>query len=274
MCPSISSCAVGSSRLKFQASAASLRNDFLRLVIRRGLQQRFGHQRDHVGNFATPRRIDPNLHAGLAGLQPGGHRLQPCSTDGTGDGAPAAFLRAFEQPEVIGGDDVVVAAFAAPGFERAQNPRGARRRVRRPLDVEWFVVFAEHKLLIAVRRCDAAENAARLLVIDARRKPEPSGVADRILGQLARCRRRHSHRVLAAEEPIEKAFLVIGNTVEPVKARVLHTQAKHVEQKKACLNTPIGFKPAHYKIAAAGIEKFGRTQRFGRMFHARLKYKM
>jgi hypothetical protein len=32
----------------------------------------------------------------------------------------------------------LVAAFAATGFERAQNSLGARRRVRRPLDVEWL----------------------------------------------------------------------------------------------------------------------------------------
>jgi hypothetical protein len=46
------------------------------------------------------------------------------------------------------------------------------------------------------------------------------------------------------EESIQKAFLLIGNTAEPVKARGLHAQAKHVEQKKTCLNTPIGLNLA------------------------------
>src|SRR5262249_6063498 len=153
----------------------------------------------------------------------------PCLTERTGDGAFAVLLLAVERFEVISGDNVMVAAFAAPGFERTHYLPDARRRVRRPLDVEWFVVFDEHKLLIAVCRCDAAENAARLFVIDARRKPEPPGVADRVLGQFARRRRRHSDRIPVGEKPIYKAFLVIGNAVEPVKTCVLHTQAKHVE---------------------------------------------
>jgi len=55
-----------------------------------------------------------------------------------------------------------------------------------------------------------------------------------------------------------------------VETRVLHTQTKHVEQEKAGLNAAVGFKPAHYKVAAAGIEKFGRTERFERMFHGAL----
>ena len=126
----------------------------------------------------------------------------PGSTDRIGDCAFAVFLLAFERFEVISGDNVMVAAFAAPGFERTQNPLDARRRVRRPLDVERFVIFAEQKLLIAARRRDAAENAARLFAIGARRKPEPPGVADRVLGQLARRRGRHSHRVLVGKEPI------------------------------------------------------------------------
>src|ERR1700730_9136777 len=168
----------------------------------------------------------------------------------------------------------MVAAFAAPGFERAQNSPDARRRVRRPLDVKWFFVFAEHKLLIAVRRCNAAENAARLFVIGARRKPEPPGIADRVLGQLARRRRRHSDRVPIWEEPIYKVFLVIGNTVEVVETRVFHTQAKYVEEEKPSLNAAVGSKPAHYEIAAAGIEKVGGTQGFGRMLHMDLRYKM
>ena len=134
--------------------------------------------------------------------------------------------------------------------------------------------MTEHKLLIAVRRCDAAENAARLFVIGARRKPEPSGIADRVLGQLARRLRRHSHRVPIWEEPIYKAFLVIGDTVELVESRVFHTQAKYVEQEKPSLNAAVGFKPAHYEIAAARIEKIGGTQGFGKMLHMDLRYKM
>ena len=74
------------------------------------------------------RRIDPNLHAGLTGAEPGGHPLEPCSTDRTGNGAFAVFLFAVEGLEVISGNDVMVAAFAAPGFERAQNSLDARRR--------------------------------------------------------------------------------------------------------------------------------------------------
>src|ERR1700732_654452 len=140
----------------------------------------------------------------------------------------------------------MVSALAAPGFECAQNSLDACRRVRGPLDVEWFAVLTEYKLLIAVRRCDAAENATRLFVIGARRKPEPPGIADRVLGQLARRRRRHSHWVPIWEEPIYKAFLVIGNTVELVEIRVFHTQAKYVEQEKPSLNAAVGSKPAHY----------------------------
>jgi hypothetical protein len=41
----------------------------------------------------------------------------------------------------------MVAALAASGFERTQNPLDTRRRVRRALDVEWFVVCAERKFL-------------------------------------------------------------------------------------------------------------------------------
>jgi hypothetical protein len=73
----------------------------------------------------------------------------------------------------------MVSAFAATGFERVQNSLDSRRRVRWPLDVEWFAVFAEDKLFSAVRRGSAAENAARLFVIGARRKPEPPGITDR-----------------------------------------------------------------------------------------------
>ena len=129
-------------------------------------------------------------------------------------------------------------------------------------------------MLIAVRRGDAAENAARLFAIRARRKSEPAGIADRVLGQLARRRRRHSHWVPIWEEPIYKAFLVIGNTVELVEIRVFHTQSKYVEQEKPSLNAAVGSKPAHYEIAAAAIEKVGRTQGFGRMLHMDLRYKM
>src|SRR5215831_6080345 len=109
--------------------------------------------------------------------------------DRTGHGAFAVFLFAIKRLEVISGDNVMIAAFTAARVERTQNSLGACRRVRRSLDVEWFVVFTEAKLLIAVRRCNAAENAARLFVIGARRKPEPSGIADRVLGQFARGRR-------------------------------------------------------------------------------------
>jgi len=203
-----------------------------------------------------------------------GRRLEACSTERTGDGPFAVCLLAVNGLEVIGGDNVMIAAFAAPVFERTQNPPDARRRVRRPLDVEWFAVFAELKLLIAVRRYDAAENAARLFVIGARRKPEPPGIADRVLGQLARRPRHHSDLVPVGKEPIYKALLVIGYTVEPVKTRVLHTQTKHVKQEKPSLNTAVRLKPAKYKIAAAGIEKLGGTQRFGRMLHMDLTYKM
>jgi hypothetical protein len=40
------------------------------------------------------------------------------------------------------------------------------------------------------------------------------------------------------------------------------TQAKYVEQEKPSLNAAVGFKPAHYEIAAAGIEKVDGTQGF------------
>jgi hypothetical protein len=64
------------------------------------------------------------------------------------------------------------------------------------------------------------KTAARLFVIAARRKPKPPGIADRVLGQFARCRRRHSYRILVGEEPIQEAFAVIGNTVEAVETRI------------------------------------------------------
>ncbi len=110
--------------------------------------------------------------------------LEPFSRDGTGNCAFAVLLFAGE----------------ARSYHRQQcndsrlRRTGLRARAEFPsrapenptvLDVERFVVVTEHKLLIAVRRCDAAENAARLFVIGARRKPEPSGIADRVLGQLA-----------------------------------------------------------------------------------------
>ena len=62
--------------------------------------------------------------------------------------------------------------------------------------------------------------------------------------------------------------------IEVVKTRVFHTQAKYVEQEKPSLNAAVGSKPAHYEIAAAAIEKVGRTQGFGRMLHMDLRYKM
>ena len=164
------------------------------------------------------------------------------------------FQASVEGLEVSTGNDVMVAAFAAPGFERTQNCLDARRRVRRPLDVEWFAVSAEHKLFSAVRRDDAAENAAPLFEIGARRKPEPSGIADRVLDQLARRLRRHSHRAPIWEEPIDKAFLVIGNTGKVVGTRIFYTQAKYVEQEKPSFNTATGFTPAHYEIAPTQIE--------------------
>jgi hypothetical protein len=62
--------------------------------------------------------------------------------------------------------------------------------------------------------------------------------------------------------------------VEAVETRVFHTQAKYVEQEKPSLNAAVGSKPAHYGIAAAGIEKVGGTQGFGRTLHMDLRYKM
>jgi hypothetical protein len=59
-----------------------------------------------------------------------------------------------------------------------------------------------------------------------------------------------------------------------VESRVFGTQAKHVEQEKPSLNAAVGFKPAHYEIAAARIEKVGGTQGFGKMLHMDLRYKM
>jgi hypothetical protein len=88
-----------------------------------------------------------------------------------GNGAFVGFPFAVEGLEVIAGNGVMVSAFAATGFERVQNSLDARRRVRRPLNVEWFAVFAEDKLFSAGRRGDAAENATRLFVIGAGRKP-------------------------------------------------------------------------------------------------------
>jgi len=73
----------------------------------------------------------------------------------------AVFLFVVEWLEVITGNDVMIAAFAASGFEHAQNSLDTRRRFRRNLDVERFVVLTEYKLLIAVRGCDAAETEAQ-----------------------------------------------------------------------------------------------------------------
>ena len=81
------------------------------------------------------------------------------------------FQVSVEGLEVITGNDVMVAAFAAPGFERAQNSLHARRRFRRPLDVEWFAISAEHKLFSTVRGGDAAENTTRLFEIGAGENP-------------------------------------------------------------------------------------------------------
>jgi hypothetical protein len=225
-------------------------------------------------NLSATRRIDPNLHAGLTGAESGGHALEPWLTDGIGDGTFAVLLFAVEGLEVTTGNDVMVAVYAAPGFEQAQNCLDARRRVERPLDVEWFVVLAEDKLLIAIRRGDAAENATRLFVIGGRSKPEPLGITDRVLGQLARRLRGHLHRVPFWEETIYEAFLVIGDTGELVESRVFDTLAKYVEEEKSSLDAAIAFRPAHDEIAAARIEKVGGTQCFGKMLHMTLRYKM
>jgi hypothetical protein len=140
-------------------------------------------------------------------------------------------------------------------------------RVIRPLDIEWLVVFAEGKLFVAIRRCDAAEHAAGLLVIGARRKPQVPGIANRVLGQLARRGRRHSHCIPVWEKPMYKIFLVIGNTAEAVETRVLHPQAEHVKQEKPSLNATVSFKSAHDKLTAAGIKEVAGTKCFERMIH-------
>jgi len=55
---------------------------------------------------------------------------------------------------------------------------------------------------------------------------------------------------------------------------VFHAKAKYVEQEKPSLNAAVGSKPARYEIAAAGIEKVGGTECFGKMPHMDLRYKM
>jgi hypothetical protein len=52
------------------------------------------------------------------------------------NGAFIVLRFAVEGLEIISGNDVMVAVFAAPGFECAQNSLDARGRVKRPLDVE------------------------------------------------------------------------------------------------------------------------------------------
>jgi hypothetical protein len=73
--------------------------------------------------------------------------------------------------------------------------------------------------ILQITRSSSGKSSARLFVIGARRKPEPPGIADRVLGQLARRLRRHPHRVPLWEETIYKALLVIGDTGELVESR-------------------------------------------------------
>ena len=78
--------------------------------------------------FRLTRRIDPHLHAGLTGAEPVGHLLEPCAKVGIGNGVLDVFVFAVKELKVICGKDVIVAVFAAPGFEHAQNSFDARRR--------------------------------------------------------------------------------------------------------------------------------------------------
>jgi hypothetical protein len=65
-------------QVKFQASAARLRPFSTRNPAR---TQAAVRPADHVENFVR-RWIHPNLHAGVAGLQPGGYRLDSAGLTG------------------------------------------------------------------------------------------------------------------------------------------------------------------------------------------------
>ena len=88
----------------------------------------------------------PKVHAGADWRGAWRPSARGYSTEGIGNGTFAVLLFAVEGLEVITGNDVMVADFTAPGFERAQNSLDARRRFRRPLNVEWFIVLTEYEL--------------------------------------------------------------------------------------------------------------------------------
>jgi hypothetical protein len=88
----------------------------------------------------------PKVHAGADWRGAWRPSARGYSTEGIGNGTFAVLLFAVEGLEVITGNDVMVADFTAPGFEHAQNSLDARRRFRRPLNVEWFIVLTEYEL--------------------------------------------------------------------------------------------------------------------------------
>jgi hypothetical protein len=58
---------------------------------------------------------------GLTGAEPGGHPIEAYSTEGIGNGTFAVLLFAVEGLEVFTGNDVMVAAFATPGFDSVRS---------------------------------------------------------------------------------------------------------------------------------------------------------
>jgi hypothetical protein len=101
---------------------------------------------------------------------------------------------------------------------------------------------------------------------------EPSGITDRVLGQLARRLRRHWHQVPIWEETIYEVSLVIGNTVEVLETRVFHPEANTSSRKNPASTWPSTLNLLTTN-SRARIEKFVERKAFAKALHMDFKYK-
>jgi hypothetical protein len=168
--------------------------------------------------------------------------------------------------------NIVITVFAGARFQNAQNLLATCRRLRRPLDVKRFALFAENKLLVAIACRDAAEDAACLFLIGSRRKAQVSGVGDRVLDEFARGRRRHSHGLILAEKQVEEVFLEFGEGAELVKAGLFHAETKQIQQEEPGFRVTLGFEAADDQIAATVVKKIRGTKCFSGTLHKWIAY--